>query len=160
MAQIQFPFGPGDPDEKQPALLLGLAIALRGSGVRQEPLLDSNDEHNGEFQPLGGVQGHERDRAFFVFPAVDRRGKAHLFHEVDDRRTRMLLVELFRRRYELVDVRLTLLARSFAFIGQKGLVPCEGEQLRDDLLGRVIAKGRQFVDQKAEIAEGVDRRGP
>ena len=76
----------------------------------QDAFLEGDDEDGREFQPLGRVQGHQRDGAGVLVPAVDRRGERDLGQEVLDRRAGMDLVELAGRRDQLVEVRQPLLA--------------------------------------------------
>ena len=84
-AQVELALGPGDPDEEQPPFFLQLVVALVGPRVRQQTLLEADDEDDRELEPLGRVQGHQGDRPDVVLPAVDRRGQADLLEEVDDR---------------------------------------------------------------------------
>ena len=51
------------PDVEQPPLLLELVLVLAGLAVRQVSLLEADDEHLRELEPLGGVERRERDRA-------------------------------------------------------------------------------------------------
>ena len=55
---------PRQPDMGEPPLLLepGAALLVERALVREQAFLPAGQEHGVEFQPLGGVQGHDRDR--------------------------------------------------------------------------------------------------
>ena len=53
--------GPGDADVGQAALLLQLVGLGQRPAVREHALLDADQEHDRELQPLGRVQRHQHD---------------------------------------------------------------------------------------------------
>ena len=81
VAELQFFLRPRDADEQQPPLLFQLLEILAAPLVRQQPLLQGDDEHDGKFQPLGGVQRHQRDLVGARFPVVGVGDQRSLFQE-------------------------------------------------------------------------------
>src|SRR5262249_18982291 len=53
--------GAGHADVEQPAFLRQGVVVARAPGERQDAVLEPGDEHRGKLEPLGGVQGEERD---------------------------------------------------------------------------------------------------
>ena len=61
MHQVEPILGARHADVRQAPLLLQLAIVLERTPMRQQPLLEPDDEDDRELQALGGVQGDQRD---------------------------------------------------------------------------------------------------
>ncbi len=57
--EVQLFHRPGQPDVEQPPLLLQLLRILVTAVDGEDPLLETDDEDQGEFQALGRVQGHQ-----------------------------------------------------------------------------------------------------
>ena len=78
--------GSGDSHVGQSSFLLQLCGIGKGLLVREQAVLETGEEHGVEFQPLGRVQGHERDDALVVGLVVgDLVGvgdETHLLEEV------------------------------------------------------------------------------
>ena len=53
--------GPRDADVGEPALLLQLVGLGQRPGVREDPFLDADEEHDRELEALGRVQRHQHD---------------------------------------------------------------------------------------------------
>ena len=66
--------GPGDADVGQAALLLELGLVAERPGVREDAVLEPGEEHDGELQPLGGVQRHQGDHPAVVVLVGDLVG--------------------------------------------------------------------------------------
>ena len=58
--------GPGDADVGEPALLLHLVGLGERPDVREHALLDADEEHDRELEPLGRVQRHQHDLVVVV----------------------------------------------------------------------------------------------
>ena len=73
--QVEALLGAGDAHVGQAALLFQLVLAalrfvVQGALVGQYALVHADDEHDGVFQPLGGVEGDERYRVFLLSDGV------------------------------------------------------------------------------------------
>ena len=95
---------PGHGDVTQPALLLDGRVVVDAARVREDPLLEAGDEHHRELQPLGGVNGHQRDRALLGVVAVDVGGQRDPLQETVQARLLGLLLVLAHLRHELEQV--------------------------------------------------------
>ena len=80
--------GAGEPDVREPALLLELAAVVEAARVGEDAVLEPGEEHGRELQALGGVEGHQGDHAAVV--VVGRVGdlvgvgdQGHPLEEVD-----------------------------------------------------------------------------
>ena len=60
--QVQPVLGPRHADVAEPALLLEALLVREAARVRQQPLLEPDQEHRLELEALGGVQRHQQHR--------------------------------------------------------------------------------------------------
>ena len=69
-------FGTGHADIKQPALFLERFVFADRAAVGEQSILQPNNEHHRELQPLGRMQGHQHDwRPFIVIVLVRHQGR-------------------------------------------------------------------------------------
>ena len=80
--------GAGDADEAEPALLFQLVQVAAGAAVREDAFLQADHRDDGELQPLGGVQRHQRDRAAGALHVVGVADEADVGEVVVERRPR------------------------------------------------------------------------
>ncbi len=154
MAQSQVALRPGDADEEQPTLFFEFGIVLRGPRVREESLFEANDEDDREFEPLRGVEGHQRDGSALVFPAVDRGAERDIGEEVEDGRLGMFQVELSGGRHEFIEVGDPVFSFPLWLVGPVVPITTKYHELSCQLLSRgAIAEGREFVHEQGEIAK-------
>ena len=82
VAEVQPLARPGDADVAEAPLLLELVGVAEAARVREHAVLHAGEEHDGELEPLRGVQRHERDRAVVGAVTVAALG-VHVGHERD-----------------------------------------------------------------------------
>ncbi len=102
--QEQLLLGTGGAHVKQAALLLQLLPLLRRTGERKEALLQPADKHDGEFQPLRGVQRHERHAVALAFVFIQIREQGHFLQEGRQRSLLGLRGKLGDRTDELLHI--------------------------------------------------------
>ena len=68
--------GAGDADVQEPSFLLDLLQRTRRRAVRDEVFLHADEEHDGELEPLGVVQRHERHGLLRHVALIDRLDRA------------------------------------------------------------------------------------
>jgi hypothetical protein len=86
VGQVEALPGPGDPDVGEPPLLLELVGLGERAQVGEDPVLQPDDEHDGELEALGGVQGHEHHRGLVgLVEVVDVGHQADRLEELVDR---------------------------------------------------------------------------
>ncbi|MBM2843054.1 MAG: hypothetical protein HW404_891, partial [Anaerolineales bacterium] len=71
----------GDPDVEQAALLGHRFTVVEGAVVRQEPLVEADDEDRRELEPLGGVQRQQDGGVHILGERVLVGDERHLFQE-------------------------------------------------------------------------------
>ena len=81
MRQVQTPHRPCDADVGEPAFLLHLVGLGERAHVREDALLDADEEHDGELEALGRVQRHQHD-LIVVVEVVGVGHQRHLFEEL------------------------------------------------------------------------------
>ncbi len=101
--QVQTVHGPRDAHIGQPALLFHVLL-VQGPLMREDALLHAADEHHGELEPLGVVQGHEREQRARVGDRVDVRVERDLLQEAGETRLLGALVVLRGHADELLEV--------------------------------------------------------
>ena len=111
---MQLPFGPGDPDEQQPPLLLDLPRRFLAPSVRQQIVLDADDVNPRKLQTLRRVQRHQRHPRRRRVVAVGRADQRDLF-QIRLQRTvvGVLAVELRRAGDQFVQVRRRVIVLRF-----------------------------------------------
>ncbi len=171
-------------DVGQPPLLRELVGVGEGPHVRERAVLEAGEEHDGELQALGGVQGHEGDdalvdlgRAVGVVRAGDLvgvRDERDALEEVGEVRLGVALLELGRDGVQLGEVLhpgrvLRVLARP-----ELGQVAAAVEHRPEDLgrsaallgevaqvghhLGERAQPGRRPRGQPGHLVDPVERR--
>src|SRR5664280_851333 len=77
MTQEEPPLRAGDAYIGKPPLLFELLFVVQRATVRKDTLLQAGDEDDWEFEPLGGVEGDQRNRvrAGFVRVLVGDQGR-------------------------------------------------------------------------------------
>ena len=91
------------PDVGQAPLLLH-PLLLDRADVREDPLLHPDHEDGLELEPLGVVQGHQRDEALLAADRVLVGVERDLLQEAGQARLRRLLLVLARDADELLQV--------------------------------------------------------
>ncbi len=106
IAQLQFLFRAGDPHERQPAFLFHLGFVVGAALVRQQTMLDRHQKDDGELQPLGRVQRHQRDFVALGLPIVGFIHQPGIF-QIDFQlpAARVVLIELPRIGQQFFDIR-------------------------------------------------------
>ena len=69
MTQVQTLLGARDTDVAEPSLLFELVGVTEAAGVREYAVLKARDEHRGELEALGRMEGHERDGGLLLVGA-------------------------------------------------------------------------------------------
>jgi hypothetical protein len=117
------------------------------------------------FEPLRGVQGHERDGAARVVEFVGRRDERDLGEEVEQGALRVAGVELARLRQELFDVLGARLVLRVAACPQQVDVAGAVEDLLEDVAGTFAVAvdrpaGRPRIVEPREVDHGLRTFGP
>jgi len=139
--QVELLLGAGHADVAEAALLLQLrrVAALQGAHVRQQPLLQPDDEDDRELQPLRRVEGDEGRGIHGVIVLVDVGDEGGVLQERGQGVLRLQLVVLGGDGAQLLHVLPALLA-----VGQPlALLP---EQ--------VLAVARALDDRVQKLGEG------
>ncbi len=93
MGEEQALLGAGDADVAEAALLLELGGFGERPLVGEHALLQPGEEHDGELEPLGGVQGHQHDTGVGGIVAVGQLvGVGHQRHRLEELRDRVEVV--------------------------------------------------------------------
>src|SRR5919108_4685665 len=103
VGEVQLALGPGDPDVAEPPLLLDVA-RLDRTDVREDPVLETDDEHRPELEPFGVVRRHEREQTLLVAQGVLLGEERDLLQELLDRALVGGGVVLPRHSHELLEV--------------------------------------------------------
>ena len=88
--------GAGDAHVGQSPLLLQLAGVTQRAQVREDAVLEPGQEDDRELQPLGGVQGHQRDDPVALVAVGDLVGVGHQRHPLEERLQRPRVDRLVR----------------------------------------------------------------
>ena len=110
MRQEEPPLGAGDPDVREPPLLLELAFVIERPAVREQALLETRDEHDRELEALGGVERDERHRVGIALVRILVRDECGLFEQAVERVLGLKVVVPRRDRAQLEEVGPALLA--------------------------------------------------
>ena len=155
VGQHQLLHGAGHADIGQAALFLEAAGLFQAHLVREQALFHADQEHQGELQALGAVQGHQL-HAVLVFLGLGIAGFQRGVGEEGGQRAHLLflVLEVARGADQFLQVfhpRLGLLA----FLG---LVPGDQPALLDDGLGHQVQRhvqhlGGEVLDQLDETAQ-------
>jgi hypothetical protein len=110
MDEVQPILGARHAHVGQASLLLELTLVLERTAMGQQPLLQPDDEDDRELEPLGRVEGDERDAVRHVLQLVLVADERHLLEEAGEPLGRGDLVELGGVAAQLEHVRPALLA--------------------------------------------------
>ena len=102
MGQIEPLFRARNADVGKTAFLLDLGIHIHALLPGKNALFKSRDKHNGEFQALRGVQGHQNNRVGIRIVVVDIRKKCNFFEVVAQRALGVFLGKAHKRCGKLV----------------------------------------------------------
>src|ERR687886_781920 len=81
MQQIQALLSTSGGDVTEPPLLLELLAILERSRVRHKPFFQTDDEDDGELEPLGLMHGDQRNEVLIARQIVGRRDQGYFFQE-------------------------------------------------------------------------------
>ena len=130
--EVELALGARDAHVGEPALLLEVA-RLDRAHVREHAVLEPDDEHDPELEPLGVVEGHQRDDALVVAQVVLLGEERDLLEELLDRALLGGGVVLARHAHELLEVLEPPLRLDRALgpqrLGVAGLLERLGEQV-------------------------------
>ncbi len=153
IAQVQIDPGPRDADEEQPAFLFELVTIAVAPLVREQRVLEADDEDMVEFEPLGGVERHQGRPLARRLIGVGIAEQRDLLEVIQQRRLGRLLVVGGGRIDQFSDVLqrvLTVLAGPLERLLQAGLAEDAFGQRRDrpdDVSPELVqqaGKGQQF----------------
>src|SRR5215218_267453 len=157
--QIQLPLRTSDADVAEPPLLLEIA-RLDRPDVREDTVLQPDDEHGSELEPLGVVQRHQGQKALLVAQGVLLREQRDLLQELLDRALLGGGVVLPRNPHELFEVLEPTLRLDRALgaqrLGVAGLVERLLEQVAH--AGSPFGALAQALHHRHEASNRLDRR--
>ena len=135
------------PDVGEAPLLLHLVRFGERTIVREDALLDADDEHDGELEPLGRVEGHQHD-LIVVVEIVGVGDQRHLLEELVEHG------ELACRTDQLAEV----LDPTVRLDGVLGLELAEIARVVDRGLEQVARPDVVAADHGVETVEQLDER--
>ena len=150
--------GPGHADVAQPSLFFQPLRLFERPGVGEQPLLQAGQEDDGELQPFGAVQRHQRDAVDLFLPSVEVGDQRQVLQE----RVQPLLAgdvfKFFGDRHQLPQVLQPAVGFVGAFRLQHRLIPGLHDR-RVDQVGGPDARGAvaQPRDQIDEFCRGALR---
>jgi len=153
MGEEELPLGPGHAHIAEAPLLLDGQRVDRGSTVREEPLLQADQEHAGKLQPLRGMQGHQGHELALVPHGIDIGHERDVFEEAREGAVLRPLGEGGSRVYELSHVLEPSLGLSGTLRLEGVLIATSGQHFADDGLGwRFSGKVDQSLHDRPEAA--------
>ena len=124
--------------------------------MRQDPLLHAGEEHDFEFQSLGGVKGHQGD-AFLRLVAIEIGHERQRVEVIGDRSTRILLDEFACGVQQLIDVLQTRLILNVARLLQHAPIARAQQHVIEELRKRIRRRALQIVNDVAELFDSLRR---
>ena len=143
---------PRDADIAKPAFLLHAGFVIAASCRREEVFFHSHHKDIREFQTLGTVQGHHRNRAAVLAQLIQIRNQRYVFKIFRQRRIIGFLLKLLDRTNKFTDILHAGTRFVAVFLGILALKPYRV----DDILNQIrqlhgLSHHRQIHHQLAEF---------
>ena len=147
--EVELLHGPGDADVGEAALLLELVGLGERAQVGEDAVLQADEEDDGVLEPLGRVQGHQRDLGLVGVEVVGVGHEADRLEELGD------VVGLHGGADELGQVLEPALGLDGALVAELVEVAAGLEEVLEQRAGTVVDRAGGAVEQLDERGDAV-----